>query len=329
MQNYSNQDVTDVLNQFLGPVMTILDEPNVEEVMINTPSNIWVEQKGEMSKLDCQLSKEAVFGAISLLGRLEGKDVASDSEDAILDAQLGGYRVAAALEPIAVHGHSMCIRRHSTNEVPLEKFPVLSIDKNAKINCPDPTTHFYEWLSWVVANKKTVLISGGTSTGKTTFMRSLIKRGVDGLDRLIFIEDVPELHIKAANEVCFRVNEQIGITTSSLVRLALRYRPDRIIIGEVRGAEAFDLMQAINTGHEGSVASIHANSAFEALSRLETLVLTANANWPLAAIRMQVATTIDYIVQMSRTKKTRAISEVIQISGYEDDGAGYIYEKIV
>ncbi|MCG7871017.1 MAG: Flp pilus assembly complex ATPase component TadA [Candidatus Thiodiazotropha lotti] len=324
--NVSHQYISQMLGQFLGPVMTVLDDPQVEEVMINAPDQIWVERRGDVERLDASLTKEAVFGAISVLGRMEGKDVAENTENAILDTQLGDYRVAAALAPTASQGHSMCIRRHSHQEILLEQFAVAEREEIKEEDQVDPADA-HNWLAWIVKSKKTVLISGGTSTGKTTFMRSLIQRGVDPSERLIFIEDVPELRIDAPNKVCFQVNEQAGIDTRALVRLALRYRPDRVIIGEVRGAEAFDLMQAINTGHEGSLASIHANSAFAALARLETLVLTAGTGWPLEAIRMQIASTIDYVIQMSRSGKRRVIAEIIELQGH--DQSGYRFHKIV
>lgn len=325
----SQQDyIKQLLAQFLGPVMTALDDPACEEVMINAPDSIWVEsRKTGMQKMDYLLSSEAVFGAISMLGRIEGKDVAENTENAILDTQLGDYRVAAALAPTAVNGHSMCIRRHSHRTMALDGFEVQKRESiiHAHGVAPDDPI---ERLIWAAGSKKTILVSGGTSTGKTTFLRSLIQAGVNDKERLIFIEDVPELKIDAENQVCLRTNEQAGIDTRSLVRLALRYRPDRVFIGEVRGAEAFDLLQAINTGHEGSMASIHANSSYAALSRLETLVLTAGTGWPIDAIRMQIASTIDYVIQMTRTGGRRVISEILELQGH-DAQSGYIFHRVI
>ena len=328
MHGHSHEYVTNILSQFLGPVMAALDDPDVEEVMVNSPEQIWVEKAGVVSKLDCKIPKESIYGAISMLGRKEGKDVKENSEDAILDTELGDYRVAAALEPTSLNGHSMCIRRHSSQDIPLEEFPVADKENCNDMGQPDPSEDMCAWLTWAVAKKKTILVSGGTSTGKTTFMRSLMRRGIHESERVICIEDVPELNPHVPNNVCFRVNEQKNVFTRTLVRLALRYRPDRIIVGEVRGAEAFDLMQAINTGHDGSLASIHANSSRGALSRLEALVLTANTGWPLDAIRVEIASSIDYVVQMSRSNKKRVISEIIELQDYEQ-GSGYRTHKIV
>lgn len=327
MESQSQLYAKSILSQWLGQAMDVLDEPDVEEVMINTPSQIWVERRSGMQRLDLELTPESVSGAIAVLGRLEGKDVAENTRNAILDTQLGDYRVAAALAPTAVNGHTLCIRRHSHTDIPLDHFAIAprnSAHEDGRFDTENP----HQWLANQVARKKTLLVSGGTSTGKTSYMRALIKQGVSGTDRLIFIEDVPELRIHAPNEVCFRTNEQAGIDTRSLVRLALRYRPDRIIIGEVRGTETFDLLQAINTGHEGSLASIHANSAFAALARLETLVLTAGTGWPLEAIRMQIASTINYVVQLSRVGKRRVISEILSLRGYEP-GTGYQYTQLI
>lgn len=322
MSNYIHQ----LLSQFLGPVMQALDDPHCEEVMINSPDSIWVETRKGLQKMSVPLTAEAIFGAVSMLGRVENKDVSENSENAILDTQLGDFRVAAALAPTSVSGHSMCIRRHSYRSIPISEFKVLSraeLEGDRMTAPADPLEH----LIWAAQNKKTILVSGGTSTGKTTFLRSLIEAGVNTEERLIFIEDVPELRIDAKNQVRLKTNEQIGIDTRSLVRLALRYRPDRIFIGEVRGPESFDLLQAINTGHEGSMASIHANSAHAALSRLETLVLTAGTGWPVEAIRMQVASTIDYVVQMSRSKGRRVISEIIELRGM--DAGNYNFHRIL
>lgn len=327
MHKASPQYVKDILGQWLGQAMTVLGDPDVEEVMINSPTQIWVERRSGMQRMDVEITPDSLFGAISVLGRMEGKDVSENSEHAILDTQLGDYRVAAALAPTSVHGHSLCIRRHSHLDIPLENFGIARRELADEEHAFDPDDP-YRWLAEIVRRKKTLLVSGGTSTGKTSFMRGLIKRGIPADERLLFIEDVPELRIHAPNEVCFRTNEQAGIDTRSLVRLALRYRPDRIIIGEVRGTETFDLLQAINTGHEGSLASIHANSAFAALARLETLVLTAGTGWPLEAIRMQIASTIDYVIQMSRVGKRRVISEILALQGYEP-GAGYRYVSLI
>lgn len=321
--DYTSQILGDLLKGLVG----VLDDPDVEEVMVNEPGTIFVERTGEFQKLDLRLASDSLFGALTILGKREGKDIQENSANSIIDTQIGDYRVAAALAPVSVHGHSMCIRRHACKEIPLEKFPVAEA-KTEPQDQPDPKASPHEWLTWAVANKKTVLVSGGTSAGKTSFMRSLIQRSVDPSERLLFIEDVPELKINAPNIVCFRTNEDKGITTRTLVRLALRYRPDRLIVGEVRGIEAFDLMQAINTGHEGSLASIHANSAFAALSRLETLVLTAGTGWPLDAVRMEIASTIDYVVQLKRTNEGRVISEVIEVNSYEQS-SGYCTRTIL
>lgn len=288
--------------------------------MINGPDDVWIERQGVLTQLDVRIDATTLRAIINVLGSRENRDVKENTPDAIVDTRLGDYRVAAVVNPTAVRGHAMCIRKHGHFKTNLESY-VSTIDLHP-VQSDEPPIDLYsnpqtliDWLVWAVRSHKTMLISGATSSGKTTFMNALIQYIQDD-ERVIAIEEVPELDIQTPNFIKLEVNHQVGITARNLVKLSLRFRPDRIIVGELRGSEAFDFMQAMNTGHEGGFASIHANSAKSALARLETLVLIADVGWPLEAIRNEVGSTIDYVIHMRRDKGVRRISEIVEVQGY-------------
>ncbi|MHB8252124.1 MAG: CpaF family protein [Acidiferrobacter sp.] len=318
-----------VLPQLLGPVAPLLDDESLQEIMINRPDDIWVERAGRMERTELTLDPIAVRSTIVALGRLDNKDVRENTADAIVDTRLDGLRVAAALAPTAVHGSSLCLRKHSRLEIPLERYAegesTHVIAASQEIPVAWPQSDLVENLREIVRQRKNLLISGGTSTGKSTFMNALLA-AVPSDERVLVLEDVPELRLPAVNQVGFQSNAQAGITMRDLVRLALRYRPDRIVVGEVRGAESFDLLQAMNTGHDGGAASIHANSAFQALARLETLVLTANTGWPLEAVRHAIGSTIDWVIHMARHRGRRVVAEVLAVRGYGT--SGYVTTRV-
>lgn len=322
------------LRQYISPIAKYLDDPNVQEIMINSPGDIWVESNGRSFKTDIVLTEGAVRAAIVLLGRLDGKDVKEGTEHAIIDTRMGMLRVAAALSPTARHGHAICIRKHSAREITLDEYQSQVVSfKTTHVITPEkepprPSSSGHgiaAWLSWMVRSRKNVAVSGGTSTGKTSFLNGLLQHIPDD-ERVVVLEDVSELKTYVPNKVQLETNIQAGIHMAGLVKLSLRFRPDRIIVGELRGAEAYDFMQAMNTGHDGGFCSIHANTAELALSRLEALVLQSSVNWPILAIKSQIASTINYVIQMGRTKGQRHIAEIIKIKGINDNG--YIVERI-
>ena len=162
-----------------------------------------------------------------------------------------------------------------------------------------------------------ILVSGGTSTGKTTFLNALI-RVMPASDRLITIEDTRELIVDLPNHVSFEANASLAVTVRDLVRQTLRFRPDRIVVGEVRGGEAFDLIQAMNTGHDGCLGTLHANSAFDALGRMEQMVMQCGVDWSSEAIARQIASCIDGVIHLSRVGGVRQIENMIQVEGYRN-----------
>lgn len=301
----SNHHAEETLKELLGPIQPFLEDDSIDEIMINSPTEVWVEMHGEKIRTGLSVDSTALRAAIQTLGRLENKDVAPGGEHSLVDTRLTGLRVAAGLAPCAVEGNFLCIRKHRARVLPLDAYG------DEKVTEP---------IRALVRAKKNVLISGGTSSGKTTLINAMIGE-FDKEDRLVILEDTVELVIKNPNRLRLCTNEQQKVTMRSLVKLTLRARPDRIVLGEIRGPEAFDLMQAMNTGHDGCMASIHANSAKAALSRLETLVLTANTGWPMEAIRHEIGNTIHGLIHMERgAGGKRRVTEILSVNGYGPDG---------
>ena len=305
------------LMQSLGPVKTLLEDPQVQEVEINGPDDVWFERSGVQQRSQVKISKAQIETAITVLARLDHKDAKAGTKDGIIDARMDGFRVAAALAPTSVRGPSMCIRKHNPLRLSLEDYAAAGAFSSA----------WAEKIREMVRAKKNILVVGGTSSGKTTFTNALLGE-IPGDERVLTIEDTPELKVTTPNWVSLESNAQKGITTKDLVRLALRYRPDRIIVGEVRGGEAYDLLDAANTGHDGDIAPLHSNSSFDALSRFETLLLQGGVQWPHRAICSQIARTFDYVLFMARRRGVRRLEEVLALHGYDNDSEKYQYEIV-
>ncbi len=327
----------DFLRAFLVPIQDLISDPSVSEIAYNGDQSahpLWIERGGRMVEDARPLAADTVVNLISVLARSVGREVKSAAgPEALLDARMEGFRVAAVLTPVALHGPVFSVRRHAERRIPLASyFPEDDPGRPAPIFA-DPSdavslatrTDILDWTGSLLTRPVNVIVSGGTSTGKTSFINSLIG-GIPADERVLTLEDTAELRVEVPNWVALEAHPDNGLTLRHLVRMALRLRPDRILVGEVRGAEAFDLMQALNTGHSGA-ATLHANSATEALHRLETLVLTANVGWPPLAIRKQISRTIDYVVQLTRSKGRREVSEVIALRGADDEGS-YLFDRL-
>ncbi|WP_028491647.1 CpaF family protein [Thioalkalivibrio sp. ALE19] len=315
-----------MLHHYLAALAEYLDDPEVQEIMVNAPDSVWVERAGQLFKADVSVDAKALRAAIVLMGRMDDKDVREDGPNAIIDTQIKGMRVAAALAPTARAGHSICIRKHREVRFSLDDYAQQLAEFSMEgghegLPEPQPPQHdgagLKEWVDWLIRTRKNFLVSGGTSSGKTALLNALLQH-IPEDDRVMVLEDVPELDVAVPNQVRVQTNDQTGIDMRRLLKLALRYRPDRIVVGEIRGGEAFDLIQAMNTGHDGGCCSLHANSAVQALSRLETLILIADVGWPSDAIRNQIASTIDYVIQMARTGGRRHIAEIVRVDGYHN-----------
>lgn len=317
MDALTKKAALDGLANALSPIKGLLEDPAIQEVEINGPNNIWVERAGMQSKTEIQLSDASIRNAISVLARLSSKDAKGGTANGIIDAKLDGFRIAAVLPPTSVLGPSICIRKHNPVVLKLEDYVQAGAMPQA----------IAESIRDMVVGRKNILVAGSTSSGKTTMVNAMIGL-IPEEERVLTIEDTVELKVRVPNWVSLESNEQGGVTTRMLIKLALRYRPDRIIVGEVRGGEAYDLLQAANTGHDGCIATLHANSAIDSLSRLETMILQADVNWPHAAICSQIARTFDYVIFMSRKKGKRELTEMIKLQEYDTATGKYLFSQL-
>jgi pilus assembly protein CpaF len=301
---------------FLRPIEDLLQDPGVTEVMVNEGGRrVFIERDGVLAAVpDRTLEVRNLTVAIKNIARACGDEISEMQP--LLDARLeDGSRVAAMFPPCAVAGPVLTIRKF-TRRYSLEDL----VDLGAL--SPAVAAH----LDRAIASHQNVLISGGTGTGKTTLLNALAARIPDD-DRVIVIEETAEIHLPKPNVVRLearRAQAPLGqeaplppVTIADLLRAALRHRPDRILVGEVRGAEAFDLLQALNTGHLGSLSTIHANAAEQALTRLAHCVLTANVGLPHASTREAIALAIHLVVHVARVGGCRAVTEVVGVCGYD------------
>ena len=299
----------------LGPLERFLADPTITEIMVVDPQTIYIEQRGKLTLSEVTFTDDdRVRGVIERIVTPLGRRI--DESSPLVDARLkDGSRVNAVIRPIALRGACITIRKFSRTPLQLHdlvKFGAL-------------TERMQRFLVRSVIAKKNIVISGGTGSGKTTLLNCL-SGAIPADERIVTIEDAAELQLKQPHVVSLETRpanlEGRGeYTIRDLVKNALRMRPDRIVVGECRGGEALDMLQAMNTGHDGSLTTTHANSPPEAISRLETLVLMAGVDLPLRAIRDQIASSVHVIVQQSRladgARKVTAITEVI---GIDDNG---------
>ena len=298
----------------LGILSKIITDPDITEVMINGYDTIFVEKAGKLMRLEEHFQdNEDLIRIVQKF--VNAMDRTIDASNPIVDARLeDGSRVNVVFPPVALNGATVTIRRFSKNPMTIEKL----------LEYKSITPEVAEFLKKMVASRHNVFVAGGTGSGKTTFLNAL-SNFIQPWERVITIEDSAELQIKnIPNLVRLETKkanskEATEITIRDLIKSSLRMRPDRIIVGEVRGEEALDMLQAMNTGHDGSLSTGHANSAEAMLSRLETMVLTGSADLPLEAIRMQIASAVDYIIHLSRLRDfSRKCMEITEVVKYAD-----------
>jgi pilus assembly protein CpaF len=301
-------ETIEMLKNALGDVWLELEGDDTQEVMVNGPDIVFCERAGKVLVVNTRISNTQILNAVQLIARADGsrRDAKQNSSDALVNARLPGYRISATLSPVSVHGNSIAVRKHNPKILSLQDY-VLS---------GAMTQEVADYLRQAIRTHKNIIVAGGTSSGKTTLLNAMIAE-IDPVERILTVEDPHELKVANPNWVAFEANEQLGYSIRDLVKQALRYRPDRILVGEVRGAEAFDLMQAANTGHDGTFATLHANSAADALDRLETMVLTAETGWPFVAVQKNIGKTFNVVLHMDRIEGVRRLSELIEIQGYD------------
>jgi len=307
--------VQEVLDEVfgLGPLETLLADPTVSDILVNTYKRVYVERKGMLEQTSVQFRDDVhLMGIIDRIVSAIGRRI--DESSPMVDARLAdGSRVNAIIPPLSVDGPVLSIRRFGHNRLTAEDL----IHNNSL------TMSMLELLRGCVKARLNILISGGTGAGKTTFL-NVISSYISNKERIVTIEDAAELMLNQEHVVRLEtrppnIEGKGAVQQRQLVINSLRMRPDRIIVGEVRSEEALDMLQAMNTGHDGSLTTIHANTSRDALARLETMVAMANLNIPETAIRRQIAAALDVVVQVSRmsdgTRKVISISEITGMEG--------------
>ncbi len=315
----------------LNPLKELLDAPDLAEIMVNDHRNVWIEHRGVMSRVTVDLRPEHLEGAIHSLASSVDKSAHAGSDKGIINAGHKNLRIAAVMNPTAIDGHALSIRKHRESKMTLDDYVSMGAFSAANARPAEAEAiHFEDGiedealmraLKALVQSRKNILVAGGTSAGKTTFLNALL--GVIPEDqRVITIEDTMELKVQVPNRVRLLSNADTNVTTQLLVALCLRFRPDRIIVGEVRGGEGYDLLQALNTGHDGGLASVHANNARLALSRLESLAMLGippGSRWELDDMRKNIADCFNYVVHFKRTGEMRHVSEISEIRGFRNN----------
>lgn len=298
----------------LDVLQELVDDPGITEIMINGYDHIFIEQEGRLIESELQFeNEEKLQNVIQQIVSDCNRTVNEASP--IVDARLqNGARVNVVLNPVALNGPIVTIRR----------FPEKPITMEDLVSFGSITDEVCAWLNRLVQAKYNIFISGGTGSGKTTFLNAL-SNYIPQEERIITIEDSAELQLVNIRNIVRMETRNANvdgcqeITIRDLIKTSLRMRPDRIVVGEVRGGEAFDMMQCLNTGHDGSMSTGHANSARDMLSRLENMILMG-MEIPLAAIRQQIASGIDIIVHLGRLRdKSRKVLEIVEVTGYEDE----------
>lgn len=297
---------------FLKPIEHLILDPSVSEVMVNGANCVFIEKGGYLEPVSgVSLGEKALLVAVKNIARRLGGDI-SESHP-ILDSRLpDGSRVAAVIPPLSLNGVTLTIRKFNARHFEIEDLIARGTLDQALANR----------LEDYVLSRKNILISGGTGSGKTTTL-NILGKFIPEEERILLIEDTAEIHLAHPNLVRFEARPpQRGlprVAIRDLLKAALRHRPDHILLGEIRGGEAFDLLQLLNTGHSGTLSTIHANSAKQALARLTSCVLESGVELPYRAIKSNIADSLQVVIQIERRPGRRYVSEVVEIRGYDPD----------
>jgi pilus assembly protein CpaF len=311
----------DIILPFLRPIAHLIEDADISEIMVNGSRRVFVEREGVVREAtDVRLDERNLRVAVKNIARALGDDISE--EKPILDSRLpDGSRVAAVLPPCSLGGTTLTIRKFQTRFFTAEEL----------VRIGTMSSEVLGTVQTSISRNANILISGGTSTGKTTLLNALAAF-LPTEDRVVLIEDTAELHIERPNLVRFEARREQAnlpaVTIRELLRATLRHRPDRIIVGEVRGGEAFDLLQALNTGHAGSLSTIHANSAEQALARLASCVVQSGVELPYQAVRYQIGDAIDLVLHLERRKGARVVQELITVGPYDADADRYATTRL-
>lgn len=306
---------------FLKPIEHLILDESISEVMVNGPDHVFIEKQGFLEAVpDVSLGERSLMVAVKNIARRLGDDISEAKP--ILDSRLpDGSRVAVVIPPCSLDGVTLTIRKFNSRHFEMEDLiREGTLDRSLANDLED----------YILA-RKNILISGGTGTGKTTLL-SILGKFMPPEERILVIEDTAEIRLAQENLVRFEARrEQNGlpaVAIRDLLKAALRHRPDRIVLGEIRGGEAFDLLQLLNTGHSGTLSTIHANSAQLGLSRFTSCVLQSGVDLPYRAIRTNIADSLNVVVHVERRPGRRYISEVLQINGYDPDADQFDYATV-
>lgn len=315
-QPVRDQLFKEIMDEILGfgRLQPLLDNPDISEIMVNGRENVFIEKKGVLTKSDVVFENdEQILRIIDRIILPLGRRVDADSPT--VDARMpDGSRVNAVIPPVAIDGPSITIRKFGKNRLEMPQL----------IEIGSLTQNMATFIEACVVSKLNIIVSGGTGSGKTTLLNAISKFIPEG-NRIVTIEDSAELKLQQPHVVRMEtkppnVEGKHAVTIRDLVRNALRMRPDRIVVGEVRSGECLDMLQAMNTGHDGSLTTLHANTPRDAVSRMETMTLMAGMDLPLKVVREQIASAIDLIIQLSRLKDgSRRVTHITEVSGMEGD----------
>jgi pilus assembly protein CpaF len=311
----------EIILPFLKPIEHLILDESVSEVMVNGPDRIFIEKAGFIEPVPgIALGEKSLMVAVKNIARRLGDDI-SESKP-ILDSRLpDGSRVAAVIPPCSVDGVTLTIRKFNARHFGVEDLVQAGTLERWLAN----------QLEGYVLARKSILIAGATGSGKTS-MLNVLGKFIPADERILLIEDTSEIHMGQDNLVRFEArqpqNGLPGVTIRELLKAALRHRPDRLILGEIRGSEAFDLLQLLNTGHSGSLSTVHATSARQGLARFTSCVLQSGVDLPYRAIKTNIGDSLDVVVHLERRPGRRFVSEVVEIQGYEPDKDEYSYRCI-